>query len=81
VSFATWAGGTNEAILSTCEQSSFEIGIGGQALPAMEKLRVTDTLGRPCSASGFWNFTTRLSPMSILLTLTSELRTQHPQLS
>jgi hypothetical protein len=30
--------------MSACEQSRFEVGIVGQALPAMEKLRVTDTL-------------------------------------
>jgi hypothetical protein len=35
-------------VISACEQGSFEVGVG-QALPAMEKLRVTDTLRRLCS--------------------------------
>src|SRR2546421_11019658 len=36
-------------VMAACEAGSFDVGVIGQALPHMEKLRVTDTLRKLCS--------------------------------
>jgi hypothetical protein len=49
-------------VISACEQGSFDVGIVGQALPAMEKLRVTDTLRRLCSSIRILEFHDAIKP-------------------
>ena len=49
-------------VSSACEQGSFDVGIIGQALPAMEKLRVTDTLRRLCSSARILEFHDGIKP-------------------
>ena len=40
------------AVIAACENQSFDLAIVGQTLPAMEKLRVSDTLRQKCQ--GIW---------------------------
>ncbi|HJW99420.1 MAG TPA: hypothetical protein VJ453_04640 [Terriglobales bacterium] len=49
-------------VISACEKSSFDVGIIGQALPQMEKLRVTDTLRRVCSGIRILEFHDAIKP-------------------
>jgi PleD family two-component response regulator len=49
-------------VMSACEQGSFDVGIVGQALPAMEKLRVTDALRRLCSGIRILEFHDAIKP-------------------
>jgi len=49
-------------VMSACDAGSFDVGIIGQALPAMEKLRVTDTLRRLCSGIRILEFHDAIKP-------------------
>jgi CheY-like chemotaxis protein len=51
-------------LVSACEKGSFDVGIIGQALPQMEKLRVADTLRGRCAGIRILELTTASSPMS-----------------
>ena len=50
------------AVTAACEGAGFDVGIIGQALPAMEKLRVTDTLRKFCSGIRILEFRDALKP-------------------
>ena len=49
-------------VMAACEAGSFDVGIIGQALPAMEKLRVTDTLRKLCSGIRILEFHDAIKP-------------------
>src|SRR5438270_1725316 len=49
-------------LISACEGSSFDIGIIGQALPAMEKLRISDTLRNHCEGIRILEFHDAIKP-------------------
>jgi DNA-binding response OmpR family regulator len=49
-------------IISACDTGSFDIGIIGQTLPAMEKLRVSDILRNHCSGIRILEFHDAIKP-------------------
>jgi CheY-like chemotaxis protein len=49
-------------LISACEGSSFDIGIIGQAMPTMEKLRVSDTLRNRCEGIRLLEFHDAIKP-------------------
>lgn len=49
-------------VVAACEREGFDIGIIGQALPPMEKLRVCDTLRKHCPAIRILEFHDAIKP-------------------
>ena len=49
-------------VISACKAGSFDVGIIGQALPQMEKLRVSDTLRKHCTGIRILEFHDAIKP-------------------